>query len=146
MAIKQFKGKYRFLSNFYKSSFQYKGIVWPTSEHAYQAMKSEDPERWEEVQQANGPHESKKMGRKTDLRGDWEEVKTDVMREVIEAKFRQNDELKQKLLDTHPEKLIEGNHWGDSLWGVTENGNGEGENHLGRILMELREELMEEAK
>lgn len=49
-----------------------------------------------------------------------------------------HDDLRDKLLATHPELLIEGNFWGGTFWGVCA---GEGSNHLGRLLMKIRGEL-----
>lgn len=72
------------------------------------------------------------------MRPDWEEVKYDVMYEIVKAKFIQNPDLKEKLLSTGDEYLVEGNHWGDRTWGQV---NGVGKNWLGKILMKVREEL-----
>lgn len=60
------------------------------------------------------------------------------MYEIVKAKFLQNKEIKEKLLLTGNEELIEGNTWGDRIWGTV---NGVGENRLGKILMQVREEL-----
>jgi hypothetical protein len=61
------------------------------------------------------------------------------MTEIIRLKF-QNPGLKAKLLATGNQELIEGNTWGDCYWGVCE---GNGQNHLGKILMQVREELLQ---
>ena len=132
-AIKQFRGEYRFLSNFYPSKFKYKDKIWPTVEHAYQATKTHDPQRQEQIRKANKPGQAKRMGRACDLRDDWEEV----MGGLLERKFAKPS-LREKLVETHPATLIEGNHWGDDFWGVTERGEGEGRNMLGKLLMLLR--------
>jgi ribA/ribD-fused uncharacterized protein len=84
--------------------------------------------------------EAKNYGKKTDLREDWEEVKIKIMCEIAYCKFAQNQDLKEKLLKTGEEELIEGNHWRDQFWGVY---NGEGKNWLGRILMKVRKKLSE---
>lgn len=60
------------------------------------------------------------------------------MYEICLAKFSQNEELKIKLLATGDEHLEEGNTWGDRIWGTV---NSKGQNHLGKILMRVREEL-----
>ena len=75
------------------------------------------------------------------LRGDWEEVKDNIMYEICKAKFTQNEDLKEKLLATGNDILEEGNTWGDRVWGTV---NGVGENRLGKILMRVREELRNE--
>ena len=69
---------------------------------------------------------------------DWEEVKDQIMYEICLAKFTQNEELKEKLLATGNEELVEGNTWHDTYWGVC---NRRGKNKLGKILMRVRSEL-----
>lgn len=75
-----------------------------------------------------------------DLRSDWEAVKVTVMEEIVRAKFTQNEDLKWRLLTTGDACLEEGNTWHDTFWGVDAK-TGEGLNHLGRILMKVRDEL-----
>ena len=84
------------------------------------------------------PSVAKRKGRKVTLRNDWEEVKFWVMLGVCSAKFTQNKDLAEQLLATGDEELIEGNTWGDRTWGMV---NGTGKNWLGKILMQIREEL-----
>ena len=84
------------------------------------------------------PSEAKRLGRRMRLRSDWEQVKYDVMLDVVRAKFNQHPDLAQKLLATGDEELVEGNDWGDTYWGVC---NGRGKNMLGKILMRVRAEL-----
>ena len=87
------------------------------------------------------PSKSKALGRKVTLREDWDEVKNRVMLEIVRNKFKQNPELKEKLIATGDAYLEEGNWWGDRTWGVC---NGVGENRLGKILMKVRDELKNE--
>lgn len=137
MAIKEFKDEYFFLSNFYPAEFTYNGITYQNSESAFQSMKTTD----ESVRQRFSrfsPSQAKEVGRKVELRKDWEEIKEKVMYEVCKAKFEQNKTLKQWLLNTGKEHLEEGNHWGDRIWGTC---NGRGQNKLGKILMRLRNEF-----
>jgi len=47
--------------------------------------------------------------------------------------------LAQKLVDTGARDLIEGNTWGDTFWGIS---GGKGENNLGKLLINQREELV----
>lgn len=84
------------------------------------------------------PSQAKKLGRSVSLRPDWEDIKIDIMYNICKAKFTQNETLKTKLLKTGDATLIEGNTWGDKIWGQV---NGVGENNLGKILMRIREEL-----
>jgi ribA/ribD-fused uncharacterized protein len=134
--ITQFKGKYAFLSNFHPSPLRYMGLEFPTAEHAYQAAKTLDIKERRAIMKASTPGMAKSMGRKITLRDDWEEKKLKVMRMVVELKFSHNPDLVEKLLETTGAELIEGNWWGDTFWGVY---NGVGENHLGKILMAVRE-------
>lgn len=135
--IDRFEGRYDFLSNYYDREVAYKGIMFSNSEAAFQSQK--DPARAEEFAELP-PHQAKALGRQVTLRKDWEQVKDQVMYEVVLSKFIQNDDLRAKLLDTGDAKLIEGNHWNDNYWGVC---NGVGLNKLGKILMEVREVLRE---
>ncbi len=84
------------------------------------------------------PGEAKKYGRTVVMRSDWDEVKLEVMENIVRAKFMQLPYLREKLLLTEDIILEEGNTWGDTFWGVYD---GEGTNHLGLILMKVRKEL-----
>lgn len=86
------------------------------------------------------PSAAKKLGRRVQLRPDWEDVKVGIMEEIVRAKFTQNEVLKWRLIATGEAYLEEGNTWHDTCWGV-DSKTGEGQNHLGRILMKVREEL-----
>ena len=134
--INSFKDDYYFLSNFFPCRIEYNGEQYPSVEHAFQASKSLDPEIRELFQDYKlSPSNAKKLGRRVDLRYDWEDVKLNIMRELIEIKFSDNT-LKHMLISTYPKELIEGNNWGDTFWGVC---NKVGKNNLGKILMSVRE-------
>ncbi len=134
--IKGFFGDYRFLSNFYESPLRVNGVTYLTVEHFFQASKASNKEDHDYVNSAATPGIAKHRGRRITLREDWERVKLRVMRLGLRAKFEQNPELKQKLLDTGGAYLEEANSWGDSYWGKC---GGRGHNHLGEMLMELRD-------
>lgn len=134
-AITKFRGDYFFLSNFYIAPVFYHGIRFENSEAAFQAAKC--PERMHEFCGLN-PSDAKRLGRSVELRQNWEEIKYDVMYQVCKAKFLQNSDLKHMLIETGDAELVESNTWGDTIWGIC---NGVGENHLGKILMRIREEL-----
>ena len=136
--IKGFQGKYRFLSNFWSVSISFDGEIYPTVEHAYQAAKTLDQQWRMRIRQAGKPGDAKKIGGKVPIRSDWEEIKLKVMRNLVWQKFNENVPLKEALLATGDAKLIEGNQWGDTFWGIY---RGRGLNHLGRILMNVRKEL-----
>lgn len=88
------------------------------------------------------PSGSKKAGRQVQLRPDWEEVNVGIMKEIIRAKFTQNEDMKRQLLATGDTYLEEGNAWHDTCWGVDAK-TGEGQNYLGKALMKIRQELSE---
>lgn len=142
--ICEFEGKYAFLSNFFPSSILYEGIVYPTNEHFFQAMKALDQEERKKIAAADTPGKAKRLGRHVQLRADWEQIKVDVMRTGLMLKFT-DAELAQKLIDTGDEELIEGNWWHDNTWGscfCSDCINKPGRNLLGMLLMELRKELI----
>lgn len=136
--INEFRGENYFLSNFYESPVSYKGLTYKNNEAAFQAQKCIKDDEKKLFTDLN-PSEAKKLGRKIPLRKDWEDIKINVMRDIVRAKFDQNEDLAEKLISTGDEYLEEGNTWGDKIWGTV---NGKGANNLGRILMEIREELI----
>jgi ribA/ribD-fused uncharacterized protein len=137
--INSFSDEYRFLSNFYLSPITMDGIVYPTVEHYFQAMKTEEITLRKEIAEAYSPGRAKRMGRKLLLRKDWETLKITVMLKGLIEKFTTYPELQAKLIATAPHQLIEGNTWGDKYWGIC---NGEGQNLLGLMLMLLRSTLL----
>lgn len=133
--VNEFRGKYYFLSNFYPAPVTYEGLTYSTNEAAFQSAKTFlDRKRFTNLD----PLSAKRLGRKVQLRPDWEEVKYNIMYEIVKAKFIQNPDLKEKSLQTGNQHLEERNTWGDKIWGTV---NGTGENALGKILMKVREEL-----
>lgn len=136
--IDQFRGKYRWLSNFHECEIDYLNLTFPTTEHAYQACK-----RWEDVdfhlaiQAMKKPKDAMIYGRSLPITTPhWhQETKFVVMFAINYQKFTRYPDLKEKLLATGDEELIEGNHWGDTCWGVC---NGVGHNQLGKTLMTIR--------
>lgn len=119
--ISSFTGYYCFLSNFYPSVVSLDGIEYQSVEHAYQAAKTLDKEERKPFHKHPLPTaaEAKKLGRKLTLRSDWEGVKLSVMEGLLVQKFAHPD-LKEKLLETGEDLLVEGNYWGDVYWGVGE--------------------------
>ena len=135
--IDKFDGDYAFLSNFYYSPFMFQGRQYPTVEHFFQAHKAKTYEDFISVLVEPTPKGAKQVGRKIKMREDWETVKDTIMLEGLRAKFSIKG-LREKLLATGDEELIEGNHWHDTYWGVC---NGVGKNKLGKMLMQVREEI-----
>jgi len=136
--IDSFQGEYRFLSNFSPAEVHFEGQVYPTSEHAYQSAKTLDPAERQRIAALPTPSEAKKAGSALPKRPDWDSQKLAVMDTVVRDKFTRNPDLGAKLLATGHAELIEGNTWNDQFWGVC---NGKGENHLGKILIQVRAEL-----
>lgn len=139
--ISIFRYEYFFLSNFFPCVVEYDGLAYSSSEAAFQAQKSTDPEVKQQFV-GKTPGAAKFLGKRIKLREDWEDVKLGIMEEIVRAKFTQNDFLKDKLIATGDRKLIETNKWNDKFWGVSRV-TGEGENHLGKILMKIRNEFKE---
>ena len=141
-SVLSFSGTYRFLSNFYPAPLHItdelllpgESPLWPSTEHAYQAFKSKDPEFRKSVR-AGTAGEAKKLGRRAVLRPGWEQIKVPLMVYLALAKFTQHEDLRQQLLATGDIELVEGNTWGDRFWGVCD---GQGSNMLGRTLMLVR--------
>lgn len=127
--------EYRFLSNFEPSVVQLDGVNYPTVEHAYQAAKTTDVSEREEICSASTATIAKRLGKKVTMRSDWEEVKISVMKSLVDQKFSNHRHLRESLISTEDSYLEETNYWGDRFWGVCK---GKGENHLGKILMEVR--------
>lgn len=139
--INSFQGEYFFLSNFFYSPFEFDGEIYATVEHAFQAAKTFDTEQRQSIRLSASPAQAKQMGRAVQLRPDWEQVKFDIMLALLRLKFSQAD-LRQKLLDTGDSELIEGNTWGDKVWGcVSYKGQWIGRNHLGKLLMQVRADI-----
>lgn len=130
-------------SNFSRYHVFLDGKTWPTSEHYFQAQKFLDEALREKIRLAKTPRIAANMGRdrSNPLRRDWESVKDDVMRKVVRAKFTQHEELKKLLLETGDAVIVE-HTANDSYWG--DGGDGSGKNMLGRILMQVRDELAAE--
>ncbi len=137
--IKGFKGQHRWLSNFYKCKLKYEGVVYPSSEHAYQAAKSNDDRVKSVIAQLPDAKTAKRFGQSIEKRPDWEEVKEAVMLDILREKFR-SAPLKNWLDSTGDAFLEETNNWGDVFWGVCD---GVGANKLGQILMQVRSENRE---
>ena len=140
--IRRFQGEHRFLSNFWPAPVPYEGVVYPSVEHAYQAAKYPPGVRDQFRRGSPGAAKrlAKAMQHRADRRADWADVKYGIMFDLVWEKFRHHPHLKEKLLATGDQPIIEGNTWGDTYWGV-DLVTGEGSNHLGNILTQVRREL-----
>lgn len=145
--ITRFSGEYHFLSNFYPAKVVIGDVICATAEHAFQAQKAAYPSDRLRILDAKTPGLAKKIGRNVLLRHDWEDVKVDVMKQILRYKFRiwvhpmgwTRNPLSIRLIQTGDAELIEGNTWGDTFWGQCPIGNGE--NMLGKLLMKVRGEI-----
>ncbi len=135
-----FTRAFDFLSNFYPAKIEIDGVCYQNAEAAFQAQKCINPA--DRVEFSDLPAvKAKRRGRQVKLRPDWESVRLSVMARVVGAKFMQNPNLAVRLVATGMMPLVEGNIWGDTFWGVDAR-TGNGENHLGKILMNVREDLL----
>lgn len=127
-------------SNFAKFPVSLKGLVWPTTEHYFQAQKFVGTEFEEMVRCANSAAEAAQMGRDRSLprRADWQEMKEEIMLDALRAKFSQHPELRELLLATGNALLVE-HTANDSYW--ADGGDGSGKNRLGILLMRVRGEI-----
>ncbi|WP_412028130.1 NADAR family protein [Deinococcus yunweiensis] len=129
-------------SNFSRHPIELDGVVWPTSEHYFQAQKFVGTTFVDDMRAQPTPMLAAQMGRRRDLplRPDWNDVKDDVMRVALRAKFTQHADLRALLLGTGGADIVE-HTANDAYW--ADGGDGTGRNRLGELLMELREQLGE---
>ena len=140
--IAEFQGEFRYLSNFWACPVEFEGVVYPSAENAYQASKCKNQEDRAQFLNITAAA-AKQLGKTVELRNDWDAVKLHNMRLIVRDKFARNADLAASLKETADARLIEGNNWRDTYWGVDQR-TGIGDNHLGRILMETRSELLNE--
>lgn len=145
--IVRFAGQFHFLSNFYWHPFRYNGEMFNTSEHAFQSRKATNEQDRQSIKSCPSPGQAKQYARRLPCRPDWEDVKVDIMKDILRAKFSiwnpdqvSRNPLAIRLIQTGDADLIEGNSWGDTFWGQSPVGNGE--NMLGKLLMKVRSEIM----
>ncbi len=143
--ITSFQHEYRFLSNFWPCYISWKGLIYPTLEHAYVSSKIENPAVKVMIQSCPTPGDAKEFLAGHNMKPDsyWtKELKLRVMEELLFIKFGGKEPLLAKaLMATGVTELIEGNDWRDTFWGVCKN---VGENNLGKLLMKVRSKLFEE--
>lgn len=140
------------LGNMYASPIVFKGKSWRTSEALFQALRFEDEDIRELIREEKSP-----MGAKMKAKGNKNNMVVEPMSEkdienmkmVVKLKFDQNQVLKSKLMISGDHVIIEdvGNRNGARhlFWGMKKvNGEWIGENRMGKILMELRENYKNE--
>jgi N-glycosidase YbiA len=128
---------YGCFSNFSAHGFMLDNLYWRTSEHYFQAQKFAGTIHLEKIRELKMPKDAANMGRNRalPLRSDWEQVKDAVMRKAVLQKFQSHEDIREILLATGNELLVE-NAPGDYYWGCGKDGSGK--NKLGEILMEVR--------
>ena len=127
-------------SNFSSFKLEWKGYDWMTSEHAYHSEKFSDVEIIEKLKNARSAHEAMEVAyaNKDKYRKDWGDVKLGIMKDILRAKVAQHPYVKKKLLQSGDKELVE-DSWRDDFWGWGP--NKDGKNHLGKLWMEIRNEL-----
>lgn len=146
--ISGFNGRWSFLSNFYPCLIYHQGLEYKSVEAFYVAMKIDSDQIIngkyytsgdfrEMISKLDNPGLIKKIGKKVKLRKDWDSKKLEYMNWAVREKFK-DESLKEMLLLTGDQEIIEENYWGDTFWGICK---GKGQNHLGKILMKVRDEL-----
>ncbi|KAI8846959.1 hypothetical protein BC829DRAFT_254236 [Chytridium lagenaria] len=129
-SIRSFRGHSSFLSNFHPCDIEAQKV----------SLVSPNADTIKKTFSTMTPQQAKRNGRKVPLRDDWDSVKIEVMKRLVEIKFERGSELAMLLMGTGDMELVEGNVWNDTFWGVSLK-SGKGENHLGKILMNRRREL-----
>ena len=140
-AILGFFGKYGFLSGFCRCTLkiEWKGEIFDFTciDEAYNARRTFDIDV-QKTFQSIGPREATRKARDMKRRPGWRSARVEIMTNLVREKFRQNEGLAILLLNTGDAHLENTNRWGDKFWGVCD---GEGQNNLGKILMEVRDEM-----
>lgn len=143
--VTEFRGAFAFLSNVYRFTFYYRGVLFPTSEHAFHWDKTDDPILKERIRNAGTPHEAKAIGRSVSLVPDWQTYRRYVsMESILAAKFDPGLQTAEWLRNTGQAVLVEGNRWHDNDWGYCFCAKcaGTGRNLLGWMLMRHRHYLI----
>lgn len=139
--IKAFTNGSRFLSNFHRCTIRWANIEFPSAEHLYQARKTGHVDWARRIAEASTAREAKQLGQQVPLLSNWEDIKVEVMSEVVAQKFIQNPDLNDLLIATGDRLLVEGNSWHDQYWGdcwCPKHQRTPGKNALGIILMRYR--------
>ncbi len=128
-------------SNYSSFMLEWKGKLYPTSEHAYHSEKFEDERLKEQIRNSRSAHDSQKFANAhvAERRKDWDAIKLQIMKEILREKVAQHPYVKKKLIESGDRELIE-DSWRDDFWGWGPNRSGA--NHLGKLWMEVRSEVL----
>lgn len=138
-AIDSFRGDNEFLSSGFSCNIEFEGAIYPSLEHAFQAAKTDDLTARANIQAAATATDAKNLGKQVVIVPDWDQKRLDVMASLVRQKFTNNLDLKVKLLMTGTKDLVQGGMRRDRFWGTDK--NGVGENHLGKILVTVRDAI-----
>lgn len=131
-------------SNFYPAEIKFEGRVFPTTEHCFQWRKfaKTAPDYAEKIRKVSTPNEAFQLGKAREFKIDpqWEEIKVDFMKKIVREKLEQHPKIAELLRGTGQAEIIEASPY-DGFWGHATIRNQKGLNHLGKILMELRDNL-----
>ena len=135
-----YEQEFYIFSNFSSFRLHWKGFDWMTSEHAYHSEKFDDKDLITQLKNTRSAHDAMKLAyaNRDKYRKDWDNIKLKIMKEILRAKVKQHPYVKKKLLESGDKELIE-NSWRDAYWGWGPDKNGE--NHLGKLWMEIRDEF-----
>jgi ribA/ribD-fused uncharacterized protein len=135
-----YEREFYMFSNFSSFAIMWKGKFCLTSEHAYHTEKFEDEDMKEVIRKQMSAHDALKVSHEHEdmYRKDWQDVKVGIMKDILREKTKQHPYIKKKLLDSQDKILIE-DSWRDDFWGWGE--NKDGKNMLGKLWMEVREEV-----
>ena len=142
-----YEREFYMFSNFSSFSVEMDGVQWPTSEHLYQAMKfmGQDSDIVAQIKNAPSAHEARQIAKKypDQVIKDWDTIKVEMMEKIIREKHAQHTYIQKKLLESMGRELIEVSPR-DSFWGWGP--NKDGENHLGKVWMKVRDETVKKIK
>ena len=141
MKVEFYEHWYDVLNNFSARAVEIDGLVYPTSEHAYQAAKCTNEAGRDEIRHARSPLLAKTLSNEKyalEKRKDWEGVKLEVMESILREKMQQHEEVRNALIRSGDQVIAEASPQ-DSFWGTGM--GGDGQNQLGKIWMKLRAEI-----
>ena len=141
MAIKFYTPEFYVFNNFSAHAVEFRGELYPTSEHAYQAAKCTDPAGQEEIRNARSPLQAKSLANekyKAAKDPDWGSKKLAVLEEILRAKLAQHPEAQEALRKSGRQTIVEDSPT-DYFWG--EGADGSGQNMLGKLWMRIRNEI-----
>lgn len=139
--IPYYESSYFVLHNFSAHQVTFEGLIYPTVEHAYHSSKFENQGIKAEIQNAESPLKAYELGQKykSSRKTNWDEIKVDTLQSIILEKVKQHAEVRDALIATGDEEIVEENP-NDDFWGTGKDGRGE--NQTGKILMRIRNELL----